>query len=65
MTEGASKGCTHFDASELLDASQLKPVSDPKILKLINPSAKGKMLVMPMAAAPSTLEWNGVPLTPS
>lgn len=48
-----------------LDASQLKPVSDPNVLKLIHPNAKGKVLVMTMAAAPGTLEWNGVPLTPS
>lgn len=48
-----------------LDASQLKPVSDPKVLELIHPGAKGKVLVMPMTAAPGTLEWNGVPLTPS
>ena len=63
--EGAPNGGTHFDASVQLDASQLKPVSDPKVLKLINPAAKGKVLVMPMATAPGTLEWNGVPLTPS
>lgn len=63
--EGALNGTTLFDASVPLDASQLKPVSDPKVVRLINPNARGKVLVMPMAAAPGTLEWNGIPLTPS
>ena len=51
-----------FEAMVPIDASKLKPVSDPKILALVNPSAKGKLLAMPLPKAPSLLEWAGTPL---
>jgi hypothetical protein len=59
---GDPGGGTQFDASSLLDATQLQPVSDPHVAKLINPAAKGKLLVMPLAGTPTTLEWGGRPL---
>jgi hypothetical protein len=62
---GAPGGGTQFDASIQLDATQLKPVTDAKVQKILNPAAKTKVLAMPMAAAPGTLSWDGVPLTGS
>ena len=62
---GAPGGGTEFDASIQLDATLLKPVTDAKILKIINPSAKTKVMHMPMASPPGTLSWDGVPLTGS
>ena len=59
---GDPTGGTVFDAMELLDATQLAPVTEARITKIINPSARGKLLVMPMAAAPSMLEWGSRPL---
>eukprot|EP01051_Picozoa_sp_SAG22_P008107 SAG22_NODE_600_length_8677_cov_18.222429_5_plen_687_part_00 len=60
---GDPAGGTHFDAMALLDSALLKPVTEPRILKLINPAAKGKLLVMPLPVAPSgLLEWGGVPM---
>ena len=59
---GDPAGGTRFDASSALDASELQPVTEPRISALINPTAQGKLLVMPLAAEPSTLEWNGRPL---
>ena len=65
VLKGAPSGGTIFDAAVQLDATQLKKVTDPRILKIINPTAKTKVLAMPMAAAPGTLSWGGVPLTGS
>lgn len=62
---GAPGGATQFDASIQLDATLLKPVTDPKVLRILNPTAKTKVLAMPLAAAPGTLSWGGVPLTGS
>jgi hypothetical protein len=59
---GDPAGGTHFDAMALLDPTQLSPVTEPRIVKLINPAARGKLLVMPLPGEPSTLEWGGVPM---
>lgn len=59
---GDPDGGTQFDASSLLDATMLKPVDEPRIARLVNPAAKSKLLVMPLASKPTTLEWGGRPL---
>ena len=62
---GDPAGGTRFDGAQLLDATLLAPVRNATILALINPRAKGKVLVMPLTAKPKTLEWDGTPLTES
>jgi hypothetical protein len=62
---GDPAGGTRFDGAQLLDATLLAPVRNATILALINPQAKGKVLVMPLTAKPKTLEWDGTPLTES
>eukprot|EP01050_Picozoa_sp_SAG11_P023118 SAG11_NODE_4559_length_1851_cov_1.934932_2_plen_418_part_00 len=59
---GDPAGGTQFDASSRLDASQLQPVTEPRISALVNPRAQGMLLVMPLDTKPSTLEWDGRPL---
>ena len=54
-----------FDGSQLLDATQLKLVTNSTVKALLNPKAKDKVMVMPLKSSPSQLLWNGVPLTPS
>jgi hypothetical protein len=66
---GSAEDATIFDATSLLDASGLRPVSNATVLALINPAAKGKLLELSIPAAMGytggLLEWNRVPLTPS
>jgi hypothetical protein len=59
---GDPGGGTLFDASSLLDATLLKPVKEPRITRLVNPAATAKLLAMPLANKPTTLEWDGRPL---
>jgi hypothetical protein len=54
-----------FDGAMLLNASQLQPVTNATVKAILNPSARGKVLVMPLKSSPSSLLWDGVPLTPS
>eukprot|EP01043_Picozoa_sp_COSAG02_P036982 COSAG02_NODE_2747_length_8108_cov_3.195405_7_plen_517_part_00 len=62
---GDPSGGTRFDGAQLLDATLLAPVRNATIQALINPAAKGKILVMPLSAKPKTLEWDARPLTES
>jgi hypothetical protein len=62
---GATNAAVVFDGSLPLDASLLQPVTNTTIKAIINPAAKNALLVMPLTTPPSTILWNGVPLTPS
>ena len=62
---GDPAGGTHFDGVRLLDATLLAPVRNATIEALVNPQAKGKLLAMPLASRPKTLEWGGTPLSAS
>lgn len=59
---GDPAGGTHFDASNMLDAALLQPVTEPRITQLLNPAAKSKLLVMSLPSRPKTLEWDRRPL---
>ena len=62
---GDPAGGTVFDGTQLLDATLLAPVRNATVAALINPQAKGKVMVMPLATKPKTLEWDGIPMTES
>ena len=65
---GPRSGRALFDATAALDTSTLKPVTNATVKALLNPSARDKIMAMPVpkSALPlGQLEWNGVPLISS
>jgi len=63
---GSSATEVLFDGTVKLDSSQLAPVTNTSMRALLNPKARDHILQMPLpGGAPSQLEWNGQPLTPS
>ena len=68
-------GMNAREASELAELAKVKGVFlmeamwtaclPATIEALVNPQAKGKLLAMPLASRPKTLEWGGTPLSAS